>query len=938
MEVFAGRHIGPRNRDAQKMLESLGLESLEQLIDETVPSSIRSEGLELPTALSEFEALKTLKKMASKNQVFRSYLGFGYHNTITPSVILRNLIEDPSWYTSYTPYQAEIAQGRLEALLIFQTMVQDLTCMDISNCSLLDEATAAAEAMTMSYRLQNSKRSKKIVRDQFFISELCHPNTISVVQGRAVPLDIDIVVGSVDNFAFSERTYGALLQYPATDGSVIDYQSFIQQAKDNDSQVVLATDLLALTLLKAPGEMGADIVVGNSQRFGVPLGYGGPHAAFLATKDEFKRSMPGRIIGMTIDADGNKALRMALQIREQHIRREKATSNVCTAQALLANVAAMYAVYHGPEGLTAIAQRLHSLARSIQISLDSKGFSVGQSFFDTIVVQFDSEDSVQKIQKLALKKEINLRVDGLKIIIALDETVTKEDCQDVLACFGAEFLEAKEGTSFPETLNRTSSFLEDRCFYEYRSETEMMRYLHRLASKDLGLNTAMIPLGSCTMKLNAATEMLPISWEAFNGLHPYAPKSQALGYQELFSDLEKWLAEITGFDAVSLQPNAGSQGEYAGLLAIRGFHLDNNAQDRKICLIPSSAHGTNPASAVMAGMNVIKVKCDSDGNIDVEDLRAKAEKYTDTLAALMVTYPSTHGVFEESIQEVCSIIHDNGGLVYMDGANMNAMVGIARPGDIGADVCHLNLHKTFAIPHGGGGPGMGPIGVKKHLQPYLPGHPLESGVSPVSAAPYGSSSILPISWAYIAMLGKDGLTNSSKIAILSANYIASRLKEYYPILYTGKNGRCAHECILDLRPFKKDGVEVADVAKRLMDYGFHAPTMSWPVAGTLMVEPTESESLYEVDRFIEAMILIRAEIQEVIDGKIPAKESALANAPHTQYCLVKEWNYLYSREKAVFPTKATKEFKYWPTVRRVNDAYGDRNLICSCQAWFADEE
>lgn len=945
MEVFVERHVGPKNQSVQKMLQSVGVENLDQLIDETVPAAIRSKGLDLPKALTEFESLQKLKGMASKNQVFRSYLGFGYHNTITPSVILRNLIENPSWYTSYTPYQAEISQGRLEALLIFQTMIQDLTCMDISNCSLLDEATAAAEAMTMSHRLVNPKRSrKKVSRDQFFVSELCHPNTISVVQGRAQPLGIEVIIGDHKEFEFSDNTYAVLLQYPATDGSVVDYQPFIQRAKENQSHVIMATDLLALTLLKAPGEMGADIVVGNSQRFGVPLGYGGPHAAFLATREDFKRSMPGRIIGVTIDADGNKALRMALQSREQHIRREKATSNVCTAQALLANVAAMYAVYHGPEGLKAIAKRIHQQAQILGLSLATAGYGITEWFFDTISVEIDaSEEVFEEILQEAFDRKINLRAMGNQIIIALDETVTTADLYDIVACFGAKLIQLKVDNSeipasIPKNLKRESTFLQERCFHDYHSETEMMRYLHRLATKDLGLDTAMIPLGSCTMKLNAATEMIPISWPEFNAIHPFAPVSQAQGYQELFSDLEEWLAEITGFDAISLQPNAGSQGEYAGLLAIRGFHLENGDDGRNVCLIPSSAHGTNPASAVMAGMTVVKVKCDDEGNIDVGDLRTKAEKYKDTLSSLMVTYPSTHGVFEESIQEVCSIIHANGGLVYMDGANMNAMVGIARPGDIGADVCHLNLHKTFSIPHGGGGPGMGPIGVKKHLIPYLPGHPLQDGIKPVSAAPYGSSSILPISWAYIAMLGAEGVTHSSKIAILSANYIASRLKEHYSILYTGKNGRCAHECILDLRPFKKNGIEVADVAKRLMDYGFHAPTMSWPVSGTLMVEPTESESLYELDRFIEAMIMIREEMQEVIDGKIAPEESPLRNAPHTQYCLVKEWNHSYSRAKAVFPTKATREFKYWPTVRRVNDAYGDRNLVCSCQAWFAEEE
>jgi len=934
MKGFISRHIGPRERDIEHMLSYLGVTSLDDLIAETVPETIQTaKKLNLPAALSESEALSTLKGMASRNVIARSYLGMGYHNTKTPSVILRNLIENPGWYTSYTPYQAEISQGRLEALLIFQTMVQELTGMEVSNSSLLDEATAAAEAMTMSHRLTKKKNRG----NTFFVSELCHPNTIEVVKGRAKPLGLQVIVGNHEEYDFAENTFGVLLQYPATDGAIIDYRSFIAKSKENKAFVIMAVDLLSLTVLTPPGELGVDIVVGNSQRFGVPLGYGGPHAAFLASSDKNKRSMPGRIIGVSVDSDGNKALRMALQTREQHIRRASATSNVCTAQALLANVAAMYAVYHGPEGLKEIALSIHTKARILAENLRENGLSVSEAFFDTVCVSMSSAETASGIVAAAVQRGINLRQEDSTVIIALDECTEDSDVDELIEVFGGEkTVDSVVGAhSFPGSLLRESEYLSHHFFQDYRSETDLMRYLHKLAVRDLALDTAMIPLGSCTMKLNAATEMIPVTWEGFNGLHPYAPDDQAEGYAQLFTDLETWLAEITGFDAISLQPNAGSQGEYAGLLTIRAYHDANGDQERCICLIPTSAHGTNPASAVMAGMTVVEVLCDDQGNIDVSDLRAKAEKYSSTLAALMVTYPSTHGVFEESIKEVCQIIHDHGGQVYMDGANMNAMVGICRPGEIGADVCHLNLHKTFCIPHGGGGPGMGPIGVKAHLEPHLPGNPLGGGNAPVSAAPYGSSSILPISWAYIAMCGADGLTYASKIAILSANYIAAHLQAHYPILYTGKQGRCAHECILDVRHFKdRCGVTVDDIAKRLIDYGFHAPTMSWPVAGTLMVEPTESEPLKELDRFIEAMIRIRQEIAEVENERYSVEDSPLRNAPHNATCLLLgEWNKPYSREVAAFPTEATKELKYWPPVRRVDNAFGDRKLVCSCTAW-----
>jgi glycine dehydrogenase len=935
-DSFVRRHIGPSDSDIAKMLSTIDAESLKDLIDQTVPETIRlKRKLKLPKALSEQQALEKLQTMANQNQQWRSFLGMGYHRCYTPTVILRNLIEDPGWYTSYTPYQAEISQGRLEALLTFQTMVQDLTGMEISNSSLLDEATAAAEAVSMVVRSKKKRRKGEQSQKKFIVSNLCHPNTISVVKVRAKPLGLKIEVVDHNDCSFDEHTLGVLLQYPATDGTIYSYEKVITDAKEVGAKVIMATDLMSLTHLKPPGELGADIVVGNTQRFGVPLGYGGPHAAFLACSVKLSRSMPGRIIGVSVDAVGNKALRMALQSREQHIRREKATSNVCTAQALLANVAAMYGVYHGPQGLKNIAGHIHSSTCRLAASLSNAGCTVSKHFFDTINVK---TVDVQSVLKKANQLHINLRYEGDSVIIALDECITEKDLTDLASIFGAELVSETPST-IPPLLVRQSTFMTHATFSAHHSETEMLRYLHKLAKRDLALDTAMIPLGSCTMKLNATSEMIPITWPGFNSLHPNVPREQTDGYQRLFEELEDWLSEITGFDAVSLQPNAGSQGEYAGLLAIKRYHQSRGDDQRTICLIPTSAHGTNPASAVMVGMTVQKIQCDKHGNIDIHDLRAKAEAAGESLAALMVTYPSTHGVFEEEIMDICSTVHQFGGQVYMDGANMNAMVGVSRFGDIGGDVCHLNLHKTFCIPHGGGGPGVGPIGVKSHLIPFLPGDPLKEDSGAVSGAMFGSASILPISWAYIAMCGADGLKKSSEVAILSANYLATRLSGHYSILYRGKGGRSAHECILDVRPFKQYGVEVTDIAKRLIDYGFHAPTMSWPVAGTLMVEPTESEPLAELDRFVEAMIMIREEIQQVIDGSIEIQHSPLRQAPHTQECLMQmDWSFPYTRETAAFPTRETKENKYWPAIRRINDAHGDRNLICSCSAWFGDDE
>lgn len=948
-DVFARRHVGPSAAEQRHMLDTLGLASLDDLIDQTVPSSIRlRQPLNLPAGISERALLEKAGQLASQNEVFRSFIGMGYHGTITPPAIQRNILENPSWYTQYTPYQAEIAQGRLEALLNFQTMLIDLSGLEIANASLLDEGTAAAEAMMMFQRL--TKRSK---RTTFLVAADCHPQTIEVVKMRALPLGINVVVADHTAFEFTDDVFGALVQYPATDGAVYDYQALCDEAHAHDAYVVVAADLMSLTLLTPPGEFGADVAVGNTQRFGVPMGYGGPHAAYFATREAFKRQVPGRIIGVSIDFDGNQALRMALQTREQHIRRGKATSNICTAQVLLAVMASMYAVYHGPGGLRRIATRIHDLTKLLATGLERLGYTLRHTdYFDTIRVE-KGERSQRELLLAAAEEHINLRAyaDG-SIGIALDETVRPEDINALFRIFAI----GSEATLFAETLAvsidsgytgahaRTSDYLTHPVFHSYHSESELMRYMHRLASRDLSLTTSMIPLGSCTMKLNAAAELMPVTMPGFNQLHPFVPASQARGYHVMFEQLSAWLAEITGFAGVSLQPNSGASGEYTGLLAIRAYHESRGDTHRTVCLIPDSAHGTNPASAVMAGMKVVVVKCDANGNIDIDDLRTKAEKHADNLSALMVTYPSTHGVFEEGIVEICSVIHANGGQVYMDGANMNAQVGLCRPGDIGADVCHLNLHKTFAIPHGGGGPGMGPICVAEHLAPFLPGHPVvatggEQATGPVSAAPFGSASILLISWAYIAMLGGEGVTLSSKAAILNANYMAKRLEGHYDILFRGENGRVAHEFILDLRPFRQQtGITEVDVAKRLMDYGYHAPTMSWPVVGTMMVEPTESESQAEVDRFCNAMIAIRSEIQEVALGMADAEKNVLKQAPHTVGMVTADtWAMPYGREKAAFPAPWTRTHKFWPSARRLDDAYGDRNLICACPPMEAYE-
>src|SRR3954462_15555456 len=941
-ESFVPRHVGPDEKDVAEMVKTLGHASLEGLNDATVPPKIRwRDGLGLPKGLSELEVLTYFRALAAKNQVFRSFIGMGYSDCVTPPVIQRNILENPGWYTAYTPYQAEIAQGRLEALLNFQTMVIDLTGLEIANASLLDEATAAAEAMTMSYALKG-----KPGKEAFLVASECHPQTIDVVKTRASVRGIEVRVSSYADFKPGPDVFGALLQYSATDGAVNDYTKTVEAAHGAGALVTVAADILSLVLLTPPGEWGADIVVGNTQRFGVPLGYGGPHAAYFATRDEFKRHIPGRIIGLSRDADGKPALRMALQTREQHIRREKATSNVCTAQVLLAVVASMYAVYHGPQGLSRIARRVHGFAAALSEGLRRLGFTiVHDDFFDTIRVAVGKRNS-QKIIDVAQGRRINLRfMDDRTIVIALDETVNGADIENLLAAFndgkdpdfGVEDLTMTSDTRYDERFNRTSPFLTHPVFNKHHAETEMLRYMNKLQSRDLSLVHSMIPLGSCTMKLNATAEMMPITWPGFSKIHPFAPLDQTDGYQRMFDELEGELAEITGFAAVSLQPNAGSQGEFAGLLVIDAYHASRNESHRKVCLIPQSAHGTNPASAVMAGMRVVVVKTDDRGNIDVADLRAKAAEHALHLAALMVTYPSTHGVFEESIVEICGVVHKYGGQVYMDGANMNAMVGLCRPGDIGADVCHLNLHKTFCIPHGGGGPGMGPIGVAKHLVPFLPGHPVvqqpgRTTVGAVSAAPWGSASILPISYAYIKLMGSEGLEYATKIAILNANYIARRLQEHFPVLYKGAQGTIAHECIVDTRVVKQgSGIDVEDIAKRLMDYGFHAPTVSFPVAGTLMIEPTESEPKEELDRFCEAMISIRTEIREVERGEADKQDNALKNAPHTlERVTSSAWTHPYTREKAAFPAAWTQDYKFWPAVARVESAYGDRNLVCSC--------
>jgi glycine dehydrogenase len=933
VDSFVRRHIGPSAAEVQAMLDALGVESLDALVAEVVPESIRlRRRLQLPPAKSEQEALSALGQMAAENEIWRSYIGMGYHAAVTPPVILRNILENPGWYTAYTPYQAEISQGRLEMLLNFQTLVKDLTGMEIANASLLDEGTAAAEAMTMSHRLHKGQANA------FFVSSLCHPQTIAVVQTRAEPLGIPVIVGDHQGFDFATPIFGALLQYPATDGTLHDYAGFVEKAHAIGALVTVATDLLALTVLRPPGEFGADIAVGNAQRFGVPLGFGGPHAAFMATREAFVRSMPGRIVGLSRDADGAPALRMALGTREQHIRREKATSNICTAQVLLAVISVAYAIYHGPEGLKRIAQRVHRQAAVLRAGLSAAGWACGDApFFDTLRVVVGQRQ--ERILAAAAAKQVNLRVITPGVLgIALDETVDDADVLDLLDIFGFKgtlsSLVAATSDAIPAAFARHTPYLEHEVFHRYRSETEMLRYLHRLEVKDFALNAGMIPLGSCTMKLNATAEMIPVTFPGFGKIHPFAPEEQTRGYRRLCEELAGWLEDITGFDAISLQPNAGSQGEYAGLLSIRGYHASRGETHRDVCLIPKSAHGTNPASAVMAGMKVIVVECDAQGNVDLADLRAKAAANGDRLAALMVTYPSTHGVFEASIQEICEIVHGYGGQVYMDGANMNAQVALCRPGDIGADVCHLNLHKTFCIPHGGGGPGMGPIGVKQHLAPFLPNHPLVPGgaVGPVSSATFGSASILPISWAYIAMMGAEGLMIATSVAILGANYVAKKLEGAFPTLYVGDNGRVAHECILDLRPLKAtSGIEAEDVAKRLMDYGFHAPTMSFPVAGTLMVEPTESEAKIELDRFIEAMLAIRAEVRAIESGAASRDDNPLKHAPHTAACVIAtEWKHAYSREEAAYPTSFTRAHKYWPTVRRVDNVYGDKNLVCAC--------
>jgi glycine dehydrogenase len=931
---FTQRHIGPNPDDVKQMLDILGLSNLDDLIDKTVPQAIRfHQTLNLPAAQSEYAALAKLKQIADKNQVYRSFIGMGYYDCITPTVIQRNILENPGWYTAYTPYQPEIAQGRLEALLNFQTMIIDLTGLEIANASLLDEGTAAAEAMSMSYGVCKNKSHN------YFVSSECHPQTIDVLQTRAKPLGINIIIGDHQTFDFSETIFGAILQYPATDGTIYDYCDFITKSHAQGALVTVAADPLSLLLLTPPGELGADIAVGSTQRFGIPLGFGGPHAAYFATKEEYKRLVPGRIVGVSKDVNGKPALRLALQTREQHIRRDKATSNICTAQVLLAVMASMYAVYHGPDGLRAIAQNIHELTATLAAGLQKLGYKISsENFFDTLRVELGNT-KLEAILDAAHERNINLRIfDNSTVGISLDETTTEADLIDIWQIFALKDelpFTVKELPISHSQLSRTSKYLTHPVFNRYHSETELLRYLHQLESKDLSLTTSMIPLGSCTMKLNATSEMIPVTWAEFGKIHPFAPISQTRGYQILFQQLEAWLGEITGFAGISLQPNAGSQGEYAGLLVIHEYHQNRGEGHRNVCLIPQSAHGTNPASAVMCGMKVVGVACDDHGNIDVEDLKAKAEKHSHELSALMVTYPSTHGVFEEAIQEICAVIHSHGGQVYMDGANMNAQVGICRPGDFGADVCHLNLHKTFCIPHGGGGPGMGPIGVASHLVPFLPGHSvvrMGGDLGAVSAAPWGSASILVISWMYIIMMGADGLTEATKIAILNANYIAKKLESYYPVLYQGKNGLVAHECILDLRSLKKSAqIEIDDVAKRLMDYGFHAPTVSWPVAGTIMVEPTESESKQELDRFCDALIAIREEVAAIESGKMDIHDNLLKNAPHTaESLIVGEWNHPYSREQAAYPALWNKEYKFWPSVGRIDAAFGDRNFVCSC--------
>jgi glycine dehydrogenase len=932
---FIARHIGPRDADTAAMLELLGYDSVDALTNAVIPESIKGTSIlgEQP-GLSEADALAKIKAIAAKNLQFKNFIGQGYYGTHTPSPILRNLLENPAWYTAYTPYQPEISQGRLEALLNFQTLISDLTGMQIANASLLDEATAAAEAMTFCKRLSKNKAA-----NTFFVSQHCHPQTLDVLRTRAEPLGIDIQVGDEATITDASAYFGALLQYPASNGDIFDYRALVERFHAANALVAVAADLLALTLLTPPGEFGADVALGSAQRFGVPLGFGGPHAAYFATRDAFKRDMPGRLVGMSVDRFGKPALRLAMQTREQHIRREKATSNICTAQVLLANIASMYAVYHGPKGLTAIAQRVHSFTAILALGLTKLGHSVEQQhFFDTLSIKTGAKTA--ELHAKARAAGINLReIDAERLGLSLDETTDQAAVEALLNLFAADQaapavsdLAAQIASRLPQGLLRQSAILQHEVFNRYHSETELMRYLRKLADKDLALDRSMIPLGSCTMKLNAASEMIPVTWPEFGNLHPFAPVEQAAGYTQLTTELEAMLCAATGYDAVSLQPNAGSQGEYAGLLAIRAYHLSRGDDQRDICLIPQSAHGTNPATASMAGMRVVVTACDARGNVDIADLKAKAEEHKDRLAAIMITYPSTHGVFEEGIREICQIIHDNGGQVYIDGANMNAMVGLCAPGQFGGDVSHLNLHKTFCIPHGGGGPGVGPIGVKSHLAPFLPGHGhMARKEGAVSAAPFGSASILPITWMYITMMGGNGLKRASQMAILNANYIARRLEEHYPVLYSGEGGLVAHECILDIRPLKdSSGISVDDVAKRLIDFGFHAPTMSFPVAGTLMIEPTESESKEELDRFCDAMIAIREEIRAVEQGRLDKDDNPLKNAPHTALELVGEWHHAYSREQAVYPVASLIEAKYWPPVGRVDNVYGDRNLVCAC--------
>ncbi len=940
---FIRRHIGPSPAEQAEMAQALGCDSLDALIDDIVPANIHREApMDLGEPQTEQAVLARLREIADKNTVMRSFIGMGYTDTFTPAVIQRNVLENPGWYTAYTPYQPEISQGRLEALLNYQQVVMDLTGMELANASMLDEGTAAAEAMTLLQRVNKKNRSRT-----FIVSERCHPQTIAVVKTRAQPLEIEVVVGDPAELIGATEAFGALMQYPGTHGDVVDLQPLIGKAHEAGTLVTVAADIMSLLLLKSPGALGADVVVGNSQRFGVPMGFGGPHAAFFATRDAYKRSTPGRIIGVSIDRRGNQALRMAMQTREQHIRREKATSNICTAQALLAIMAAFYAMYHGPAGLRQIAERIHRMTAILRTGLEDLGFQPDNSgYFDTLTYTVGDQQSA--IVERALEAGFNLRIIGSdRVGATLDETTSREEVATLLKIFaGTDEVptvdaldEAVEGLpGIPENLQREVDYLTHPIFNDFHSETEMLRYMKRLEDKDIALNRAMIPLGSCTMKLNATTEMVPITWPEFGRMHPYAPEDQIRGYQQLLEELEHMLLECTGYDAISMQPNAGAQGEYAGLLTIRRYHESRGDHDRNVCLIPSSAHGTNPASAAMAGMKVVIVECDKHGNVDMEDLKTKAERHSDELAAIMITYPSTHGVFEESICDLCELIHSHGGQVYVDGANLNALVGLAAPGKFGADVSHLNLHKTFCIPHGGGGPGMGPIGVGKHLEPFLPNHPLHPAegadhiIDVISAAPFGSASILPISWTYIALMGAHGLREASKVAILGANYIAHRLEGHFPILYTGRNGRVAHECIIDIRPLKEaSGITEEDVAKRLIDYGFHAPTMSFPVAGTLMVEPTESESLYELDRFCDALIAIRDEIRAVENGEVAPEQSMLRNAPHSLEDIVSDnWEFAYSREAAAYPVETLRRQKYWAPVNRIDNVYGDRHLICSC--------